>query len=430
MRGRLRGRPPDAILGRMLRTRLLALVAILLLAPTAVLATGDPLSGQQWHLPMVGAVDAWEASRGQGIVVAVVDSGVDAGHPDLLGQVMAGRDFVEPGTTPDDPNGHGTVVAGVIAAIAGNGEGGAGVVPRARIMPVRVLDADGRGRARDVADGIRWAVTNGADVVNLSLVEEAGVAAGTLITSEVERAIRQAHDAGIVVVGASGNDGRDATPYAADVPIIVVGATGRDDRAWSRSNGDSRTIYAPGVDIVSTFPGGGYAKADGTSFAAPIVAAGAAMLLEQGYRHDRVATRLSTTAVDIGTGLGRVDLASAVGVLARPSPEPSPAPEPAPEPAPDPEPTPEPVPEPEPVEEPTTPVPTSPVPTPPSTPGLPPGVTPLPVGPDAADPRPRAFGDGGAGSDPQPAWPAGIALALLVANVAGHVAARRIDGPA
>ncbi|MGH3666245.1 MAG: S8 family serine peptidase, partial [Egibacteraceae bacterium] len=118
--------------------------------------TADPLAQRQYHLRTVRALAAWSAGRGAGLVVAVVDTGVALDHPDLAGRLVRGVDLVDRGTRPRDENGHGTLVAGVLAATPGTGEGVAGAAPRARIMPVRVLDARGRGTSDVVAEGIRW----------------------------------------------------------------------------------------------------------------------------------------------------------------------------------------------------------------------------------------------------------------------------------
>ncbi len=276
----------------------------------------DPLVEQQAHLEVIRAFDAWNNQQGAGAVVAVLDTGVDLEHPDLDGRLVPGVDLVDPGTEPDDPQGHGTIVAGIVAANADNGQGTAGVAPEASIMPIRVLDAEGRGDSQIVADGIRYAITQEVEIINLSLaeVQQEGLIGLSLVqNAEVRQAISEADAAGILVVAAAGNAGRSSTPYASDSPVLVVGATtGADDRVWIDSNVDDRTIFAPGVDIYSTWEDGRYARGDGTSFATPIVAGGAAVLMGAGA--DSVTTRqlLVDNAVDIGIGLGRIDLAAAV----------------------------------------------------------------------------------------------------------------------
>jgi subtilisin family serine protease len=299
-------------------------VVLLALPLTGVGTPNDPLAAQQWHLQHVGALDAWDTGQGEEVVVAVLDTGVDLDHPDLLGRLVEGLDLVEPGTPPDDPHGHGTIVAGTIAAVAGNGLGVAGAAPRALVMPVRVLDGEGGGTSTDVAEGIRWATAEGAAVVNLSLAEAgrdtgrdaAGVSG--LIDADVEEAIEEAAAAGVLVVAAAGNDGL-SPPYSQATPALVVGATDAEDLVWPQSNRDARTLFAPGVEILATWHDGRYARSDGTSFAAPVVSAAAAILIQAGASGARTRERLVETAVDIGTGLGRLDVAAAAAGVAPPS---------------------------------------------------------------------------------------------------------------
>lgn len=309
-------------------------ITLLALSPAAAPAfanTPDPLRPQQWHLDQVHAEDAWSAGVGAGVVVAVVDTGVDASHPDLAGQVLRGIDLVDEGTPPDDPHGHGTLVAGVVAALASNGEGGSGAAPGVRILPVRVLDAQGAGNSELVARGVRWAADNGADVINLSLAEVPGLLTDVtgLMNSDFDDAIRYADQRGALVVAAAGNDGDSSTPYPASLPVLVVGATERGDRVWARSNRDGRTVFAPGVDIISTWKDHGYGRSDGTSFAAPIASAAAAILRGRGMSAAQARERIEQTATPIGTGRGRVDLAAAAGTTPAPratTPSPSAAP--------------------------------------------------------------------------------------------------------
>lgn len=325
------------------RRRSVAVALVALLVLTAAAVPNDPLAGQQAHLHTVRAFEAWDVRRGEQAVVAVLDTGIDLDHPDLEGRLVEGVDLVERDTPPDDPQGHGTIVAGIIAAAADNGRGVAGVAPQALLMPIRVLDARGRGTSDVVAEGIRHAVAQQVQVINLSLAEvkaDEGDALQPLIADrDVQQAIAEAADAGIVVVAAAGNGGQPSTPYDVDAPLIVVGATTVDDVMWEESNHDERTLFAPGTDILSTWFEGRYAKADGTSFATPIVAAGAAMLTGAGLDAAEATRRLTETAVDIGVGLGRVDLAAALEGVA-PAPAPTATPIPPPPAAPPPVPTP------------------------------------------------------------------------------------------
>ena len=303
------------ILGR----RGAGVLLVLALCLLAAAAPDDPLAERQYHHNRVRVFDAWDVTRGSGQVIAVLDTGVDLTHPDLRRRLVAGVDLVDRNTPPDDPNGHGTFVAGIAVATADNGKGGAGVAPNAKVMPVTVLDEDGMGTSDVVAEGIRWATREGATVINLSLADVPGQRRSptALITTDVELAIRQAVLDGVSVVAAAGNEGEDSTPYNRDLPALIVGATTRRDAVWEHSNYDDRTIFAPGVGLISTYVGTSYAAADGTSFAAPIVAAGAALLRADGYDEEDTRRRLIRTARPVEHGVGRVDIAAALGVARR-----------------------------------------------------------------------------------------------------------------
>ncbi|HWH96669.1 MAG TPA: S8 family peptidase [Baekduia sp.] len=272
-------------------------------ARAAQSAASDPRAGDQWALqgdaPM-GIDSAWRQTTGADVTVAIIDSGIDLGHPDLVpnlwsnpGEVpgngvdddgngyvddVHGYDFVDRDGTPQDANGHGTHVAGIAAARGGNGIGVAGVAWRARLMAVRVLDADARGTTTAVAEGIRYAVDNGARIINLSL-------AGPSSTPDLQDAVRDAQTRGVLIVVAVGNEGADlaAAPtfpagYAED-NVLGVAATRRDGVLSSVSDyGPGADLAAPGEEILSTALGGGYEWRTGTSMAAPQVA-GALVLL-------------------------------------------------------------------------------------------------------------------------------------------------------
>jgi serine protease len=283
-----------------------------------VTGTVDPLEGRQWGLTTLRAPEVWATGDASGQVVAVIDTGVDAGHPDLAGVVLPGTDVVAPGGDGRiDPNGHGTHVAGIVGAVQGNGIGGAGLAKGAKILPVRVMGADGNGWDYDAAQGLLWAADHGATVANLSF-------GGTEYSSVMAAAISYALGKGVSVVVSSGNSGLEGDPVlwpAADPGVIAVGAV---DSAGARpgwsSTGNHLAVTAPGVGIISTVPGGRYGSWSGTSMAAPFVAAAAALL-----RHDRpgltpadVRTRLMMTAADLGPtgfdpqyGAGRVDVLAA-----------------------------------------------------------------------------------------------------------------------
>lgn len=258
---------------------------------------------------------AWKRASGRGITVAVIDTGVDPGHEDLP-RVLRGRDFVSGDNNASDGNGHGTFVAGVIGAERGNTKGIAGV-SRASILPVRVLNNRGFGRDSDIARGIRWAASEGADIINLSL----GGGRGSRILKD---AVRYADRRGALVVAASGNSGGTKPMYPAAYPqAVAVGATDKADRmtSWSQ-HGPWVDVVAPGVRIASTVPRDGYALGDGTSFASPLVAGAAALALSdhRGWSNDQLHAALLRGAADAGpvgpdpfTGLGVVDVDGLVG---------------------------------------------------------------------------------------------------------------------
>ena len=299
---------------------------------------GDPFRAEQWALDRIRTDEAWRTTRGAGAVVAVVDTGVALDHPDLFDRIVKrpdgsviGIDLVDDDLDPSDEHGHGTLVAGVIAATADNGWGTAGVAPEASILPVRVLAADGSGRSEDVGRGIRWAVDHGADVVNVSLEAVAPTDGSARAPGVPTAAVRYAARRGVLVIAAAGNERGSAASYPADSPIVLVGAVDPDDRSASFSTVDRRDGFvAPGVQILSTWcrrVRGGcdvsdtpYGVADGTSFAAPHVSGVAALLAAAGYDGDEIRERLAAGAVDLGDpgpdrrhGVGRVDAAASLG---------------------------------------------------------------------------------------------------------------------
>lgn len=324
--------------------RVVAAVGLgILFGVVPALAANDPGLPRQWNMHLIGAESAWSVGTGQGITIAVVDSGVHLAHEDLSARLVPGRNFVTPNAQPQDDNGHGTHVAGIAMAIVNNGAGVVGVAPSARIMPIKVLNSEGEGSYANAAAGIRWAVDNGAHVVNLSL----GSTVATLIgTPEVfVDAIKDASARVVLCVVAAGNDFVLSSDFG-DEDAIVVSATTRDDSAASYSNGVGEAkwgLAAPGGagtgeeddDILSTYwphtetdafgkerEYGPYAIAAGTSMAAPHVAGAAAVLRSLGLTPSQTVDRLRTTAKDLGTGGrdgvygdGRIDVAKAVAGL-------------------------------------------------------------------------------------------------------------------
>ena len=283
----------------------------------------DPLAPAQWALSALHATQVGDAT---GQVVAVVDTGVDATHPDLAGVVLAGTDVVNPGGDGrSDPNGHGTHVAGIVAALRDNNIGGAGLAQGAKILPVRVMAADGTGYTGDAAYGVVWAVDHGAGVINLSL-------GGPDRDAVMDQAVQYALSHGVSVVVAAGNDATStADPVewpAADPGVLAVGAVDAAGLrpSWS-SSGSHLAVAAPGVGILSTVPvtttdPTGYATWSGTSMAAPFVSAAAALLRTAvpTLTAAGVRARLMATADDLGAtgfdplyGAGLVDVVSAEG---------------------------------------------------------------------------------------------------------------------
>ncbi len=294
---------------------------------------GDPLWPTQWGWRVVGAPRAWDATRGSpDVVVAVVDSGVDAHHPDLVGATTPGYDFVNGDPDPADDEGHGTSAAGVIAARGDNGLGLAGVCWHCRVMPVKVLDENGAGKTSTIAAGIVWAVDRGARVVNLSL-------GGPGTTSALEGAVQYASGKGAVLVAAAGNSGTDTRFYpAAYEQTISVAATTESDALYGWSSfGPWVKFAAPGCN---TAPGrdDGYVQFCGTSSAAPLVSGIAALALSQKPALSRRELEQAITdgAAQIGSGVryGRVSAIDTVGAVPAGNSTPLPPAQPATTPAP------------------------------------------------------------------------------------------------
>jgi subtilisin family serine protease len=288
---------------------------------------GDAVSQDvvdQDALLRIETAEAHSFATGAGIVVAVLDTGIDATHPDLAGSIGPGWDFLDedadaseelPGLDADgdglfdEAAGHGTHVAGLVHAVA----------PDAMILPARVLDSEGRGTSMGVARAIRWAAANGANVVNLSL--------GMYVDADViKKAIQDVRDYGVVVVNAAGNLGReDGHHFPSRMShVISVAASDEADRRAPFSNwGSSVTISAPGSGILSTFLDHGYATWSGTSMSAPLVSGAVALRLEMAPSGDPddAADALEETAAPLdiqGTpwegkmGAGRLDCAALV----------------------------------------------------------------------------------------------------------------------
>lgn len=281
-------------------------------APAATVT--DPAYGSSWALPKIKAPIAWDSSNGSGVTIAILDTGIDSAHPDLAPNLVPGWNVYDNNSNTADIHGHGTWVAGVAAMAANNANGSAGVAWGSKIMPVRIADANAYAYWSTVAQGIYWAADHGAKVVNVSYNGVSG-------SSTVQSAAQYLRSKGGVVVVAAGNSG-GLESIAANDSLLTVAATDQNDvRASFSSYGAYVDLAAPGVSVYTTAIGGGYSKASGTSFASPVVAATAALMLSANSNLtpadvDRI---LKTTALDLGTagydpyyGTGRVEAAGAV----------------------------------------------------------------------------------------------------------------------
>jgi membrane-anchored mycosin MYCP len=295
--------------------------ALVTLGLPAVPASAEDVQALEWHLTALDVAAAQKISTGQGVIVAVLDSGVQADHPDLAGQVLPGTDLSTDNAYKGqiDTKNHGTGVAGVIAAKGGKGHM-LGIAPGAKILPVLTADEPGQ----IVAQGIRWAVDHGAKVINIS--------GGIQDPTEEEVAgVRYALDHDVVVVAAAGNTTQGDTHVIAPASIpgvIAVVGTDRTGNAWSGNvHGPEVTLAAPAADIVtlanhlSDLRPGGYVNVSGTSESAPMVAAAAALVrakYPQLHVND-VINRLVSTADDLGApgrdpvyGYGRLNIVKAL----------------------------------------------------------------------------------------------------------------------
>ncbi|MDP2948494.1 MAG: S8 family serine peptidase [Chloroflexota bacterium] len=280
-----------------------------------------------WGVKRIGAGLVHPTNQGVGVKVAIIDTGIDYRHSDLNANYVGGYDFVNRDSDPLDDHGHGTLVAGVVAA-EDNGAGVVGVAPQAQLYALKVLSSSGWGYVSDIIAALQWAQSHGIQVVNMSL----GSSQGSL---SFQAAVTNASNAGIVVVAAAGNSGdcsgsTDTVSYPARyAEVIAVGATDSyDSRPCFSSMGPTVELAAPGVSVRTTYPNGSYAYASGTSLASPHVAGAAALVLASGVTdgngngrtNDEVRARFQQTADDLGAagrdtwyGYGLVDADEAVG---------------------------------------------------------------------------------------------------------------------
>ncbi|MER6353357.1 type VII secretion-associated serine protease mycosin [Streptomyces sp. NPDC001634] len=327
--------------GARLLTLLLA-GSLALLPSTA--AHADAIRAQEWALDALHTQEAWRTTKGQGITVAVLDTGVDATHPDLAGNVLEGKDMVGFGAQRGDRPWarHGTAMAGIIAG-HGHGiddaDGVIGIAPEAKILPVRVILEDGdpaRTKARNtrgnaLAEGIRWATDHGADVINLSLGDDSSSAHPEAAEDE---AVQYALKKGAVVVASAGNGGDkgDHISYPAAYPGVIAATA--VDRYGTRASFSTRrwyaTVSAPGVDVVIADPDRKYYEGWGTSAASAFVSGAVALIkaAHPGLTPAQIKQLLEKTARDVPTGgrddsrgFGFVDPATAIKAAANLKPE-------------------------------------------------------------------------------------------------------------
>ncbi len=274
----------------------------------------DPQYAGAWHLPRIGAPAAWDRAQGEGVTIAILDSGVDATHPDLAERMVPGWNFYDNNGDAGDVYGHGTKVAGTAAAAGHNSLGVASVSFRSRIMPMRVTDTQGYGYFSMMAAALTRAADDGARVANISF-------RGVSTSSSVDAAAQYMRGKGGIVVVSGGNTG-DLRTDPKRASLTAVSATDSGDRRASFSSwGDYIDIAAPGVGILTTLRGGGYGSFSGTSASSPVVAGAYALLLsaKPGLAPAALDELLYSTALDLGAagvdqefGHGRLDAAAAM----------------------------------------------------------------------------------------------------------------------
>ncbi|MFD5034715.1 type VII secretion-associated serine protease mycosin [Streptomyces sp. NPDC058220] len=308
------------------------------------------IAGTPWALQRVMLDELWQDTKGKGVQVAVIDTGVDNAHPQLKSAVdaSAGADLLKGGTSDGtvDEVGHGTKVAGIIAARPLDGTGFVGLAPEATIIPIRQNDEKNSGKDTTMAEAIDHAIAKGADVINISQDTTKPLTPD----STLGQAVRRALDKEIVVVASAGNDGMDGKlkntyPAAFDGVLAVASSDRNNERAAFSQSGDFVGVAAPGVDIVSTVPGYGQCVDNGTSFSAPYVAGVAALLRAKhgDWEAHEIVAQIEQTAErsingqDSFVGWGVIDPVRALNEDDRapqsPRPDPGPPKPPAPEPA-------------------------------------------------------------------------------------------------
>mgnify|MGYP005835454611 CR=1 FL=1 len=274
----------------------------------------DTYYSKAWHLPKIGVPSAWDTSKGDGVIIAILDTGLNTNHEDLLGRTVPGWNFYDNNADTTDVHGHGTAVAGAAVAGTNNGKGVAAIAGNAYVMPVRIADANAQATGSAIAQGLVWAADRGAKVANISYHGIPG-------NLTVQNAAKYMKNKGGLVVVAAGNTSAEIVSPADD-SMIFVSATDQNDvkTSWS-SWGSYVDLAAPGVSIYTTDRGGGYQVASGTSLASPVVAGVVGLMWAANPTLGPIDIEkvLFTTARDLGAagfdsyyGYGRVDAAAAV----------------------------------------------------------------------------------------------------------------------
>lgn len=238
------------------------------------LSIQDAMQKAGWGITAFDLPKTWQHTQGENVVIGVIDTGADLQHLDLKPNLLEGINLVKPGTPPQDDNGHGTHVTGILVA-ENNDIGIVGVCPKAKVRPVKVLDGRGNGDLLKVVDGIKWCIDQKVDFISMSLGAPVKV-------QQVRKALQTAAEAGIIVFCAAGNAGHTKEIfYPANYPeTIAIGAIDKDfNRAKFSNTGRNLDFMAPGVDIFSTYPSNWYATLSGTSMACPFAVGVAALVL-------------------------------------------------------------------------------------------------------------------------------------------------------
>lgn len=305
----------------------------------ATFIPNDPDYSSQWNLAKIDAPSAWDKQQASAGPVAVLDTGIDATHPDLNGEVISGFNYISGDTNTADDNGHGTHVSGIIEAVTNNGTGIASIGYHGTLLPVKVLDSSGSGTYGDIASGIVYATDHGAKVINMSL-------AGSSSSQTLTDAVNYAKNHGVLPVAAAGNNGNSTPVYPAAIPgVLAVSASTSSDTLASFSNyGSDIFVAAPGTNILSTYKGS-YTQLSGTSMAAPHLAGLLALALSSPNQSGlSVTSAVCQTADKVGPyaynqsgwnqyfGCGRINAGKLFALLSGQTPVASPTPTPTPTP--------------------------------------------------------------------------------------------------